>query len=180
MTTDTCRLCGCTEDHPCPTGCAWADETRTVCTLCVERVRAMPPELHVLIATAVTAGDQDEIQKLLLQALAADVLELHAEAKAMEMGLAPITAFQVCGLLQLALRHPGLSPELRLVGDRLVALFEQWFDAGAPAAAIAIRRGADPAHDRPLTVPTTEPFEPAVDEIEVKPPSLIVLPGGRG
>jgi len=29
-----CRVCGCTEDEPCPGGCSWADKTRTLCTRC--------------------------------------------------------------------------------------------------------------------------------------------------
>lgn len=30
-----CRECGCTEDFACPQGCAWADDTKTLCTACV-------------------------------------------------------------------------------------------------------------------------------------------------
>lgn len=30
----TCRICGCTEDRACPGGCAWVDETETLCTRC--------------------------------------------------------------------------------------------------------------------------------------------------
>lgn len=29
-----CRVCGCTESTPCPGGCAWTDETETLCTTC--------------------------------------------------------------------------------------------------------------------------------------------------
>ena len=32
----TCRYCGCTEEHACPDGCAWADDTLTICTTCEE------------------------------------------------------------------------------------------------------------------------------------------------
>jgi hypothetical protein len=32
----TCRYCGCTEEQACPEGCAWADDTLTVCTTCQE------------------------------------------------------------------------------------------------------------------------------------------------
>lgn len=32
-----CKFCGCTEDHACEGGCAWADDERTICTRCVER-----------------------------------------------------------------------------------------------------------------------------------------------
>lgn len=30
-----CRVCGCTDDHACPEGCAWAEED--LCTACVEK-----------------------------------------------------------------------------------------------------------------------------------------------
>jgi ParB/RepB/Spo0J family partition protein len=29
-----CRVCGCTHNNPCPEGCAWTDETETLCTVC--------------------------------------------------------------------------------------------------------------------------------------------------
>jgi hypothetical protein len=29
-----CRGCGCTNDDPCPNGCYWVDEFRTVCSNC--------------------------------------------------------------------------------------------------------------------------------------------------
>ncbi len=32
-----CRICGCTETTPCPTGCAWTDKTKTLCTLCARK-----------------------------------------------------------------------------------------------------------------------------------------------
>lgn len=31
----TCRRCHCVNVDPCPQGCAWADETRTLCTACL-------------------------------------------------------------------------------------------------------------------------------------------------
>jgi hypothetical protein len=27
----SCRVCGCTQDHACPAGCWWEDDTRTLC-----------------------------------------------------------------------------------------------------------------------------------------------------
>ena len=29
-----CRKCGCTDERACPQGCAWTDETHTLCTAC--------------------------------------------------------------------------------------------------------------------------------------------------
>jgi ParB/RepB/Spo0J family partition protein len=31
-----CRTCGCTHDSPCEGGCAWTDDSETLCTACVE------------------------------------------------------------------------------------------------------------------------------------------------
>lgn len=31
----SCQLCGCTEEHACDGGCAWADDEQTICTRCV-------------------------------------------------------------------------------------------------------------------------------------------------
>lgn len=33
---DCCRVCGCTENHPCDEGCGWADDSHTLCSLCAE------------------------------------------------------------------------------------------------------------------------------------------------
>jgi hypothetical protein len=33
-----CRFCGCQEDTPCPGGCAWTDESQTLCTHCLTLV----------------------------------------------------------------------------------------------------------------------------------------------
>ena len=29
-----CQVCGCTETHACPGGCAWANAAQTICTAC--------------------------------------------------------------------------------------------------------------------------------------------------
>jgi ParB/RepB/Spo0J family partition protein len=39
-TAGVCRVCGCTEDNPCPLGCAWTDSTKTLCTACEEKGEA--------------------------------------------------------------------------------------------------------------------------------------------
>ena len=31
-----CKFCGCSKRAPCPGGCAWVDEGRTICTACAE------------------------------------------------------------------------------------------------------------------------------------------------
>lgn len=30
-----CQVCGCTDEHPCPAGCAWVDDEETLCTECI-------------------------------------------------------------------------------------------------------------------------------------------------
>ena len=39
-----CRVCGCTEDSPCPGGCAWADKERTICTTCQDKAAGRRPQ----------------------------------------------------------------------------------------------------------------------------------------
>lgn len=31
VTEGVCRICGCVDEQACPEGCAWADETHTLC-----------------------------------------------------------------------------------------------------------------------------------------------------
>lgn len=33
-----CRLCGCTDRHACPGGCAWVNAAHDVCSACVKRI----------------------------------------------------------------------------------------------------------------------------------------------
>jgi hypothetical protein len=35
MKAGTCRFCSCIETRPCDGGCAWTDDTRTLCTACL-------------------------------------------------------------------------------------------------------------------------------------------------
>jgi hypothetical protein len=39
-----CRVCGCTDDHACLDGCAWADEDHTLCTSCVPSDDSIEPD----------------------------------------------------------------------------------------------------------------------------------------
>jgi hypothetical protein len=65
----------------------------------------------------------------------------------MEIVLHPMSAFQLTGLLQLALRHPDVSPELRETAERFLAGVREYF-ADCPAVLDVVRRGDDPAEDR--------------------------------
>lgn len=37
-----CRRCGCSDAFACPEGCAWADNTMTLCTACVGPAKPLP------------------------------------------------------------------------------------------------------------------------------------------
>ena len=74
-------------------------------------------------------------------------VELQCKAPTpMELVCQPITVFQLTGLLQLALRHPGVTPELRETGTRFLAAVREYF-ADCPAVLDVVRRGDDPAED---------------------------------
>jgi hypothetical protein len=49
---DTCRVCGCTDEHGCDDGCEWADAEHTICSNCVDVEPAIPPlSIEELLAT---------------------------------------------------------------------------------------------------------------------------------
>jgi hypothetical protein len=56
VTAGTCRYCECTETAPCAGGCAWTDETLTLCTVCAEVVETARELVHVLHITAADAA----------------------------------------------------------------------------------------------------------------------------
>jgi hypothetical protein len=79
--------------------------------------------------------------------MAAELVTRHP----MELVLQPMTVLQLVGLVQLALRHPALSADLRDAGQRFVRASQQYF-ADAPATLDVIRRGDDPREDRAFEV----------------------------
>ena len=66
----------------------------------------------------------------------------------MEIAFHPMSVFQLTGLVQLALRHPNVSPELRETAERFLAGVREYF-ADCPTVLDVVRRGDDPAEDRP-------------------------------
>jgi hypothetical protein len=63
--------------------------------------------------TRADANDQELV--------AAMACELRDKAQTtMDISFRPMTVFQLTGLLQLALRHPAISPELHDVGDLFI------------------------------------------------------------
>lgn len=58
MSAGECRWCACREDTPCPSGCAWTDDSRTICSLCAgAEVLA-----QLLVRTAAPLGDQRRVR----------------------------------------------------------------------------------------------------------------------
>jgi hypothetical protein len=72
--------------------------------------------------------------------------EIRAKVEPMEIHFQPLSVFQVTGLLQLALRHPELTPELRETGVRFVAAVREYF-ADCPTVLDVVQKGDDPAFD---------------------------------
>jgi hypothetical protein len=63
------------------------------------------------------------------------------------------SAFELVGLVQLALRHPGVSDSLRRAGVTFVEHIRGYF-SDCPAALDIIRRGDDREQDRATPFPT--------------------------
>jgi hypothetical protein len=84
----------------------------------------------------------------LLKALTTEMELLHRAGDGGMVGMSCLTAFQVIGLLQLALRHQGLGPEVRRTGEGLIRDLADWFEE-YPACSLVIRRGNDPREDLP-------------------------------
>lgn len=82
----------------------------------------------------------------LLAVMAAEIGSLRGEGHTLPLALDPLVAMQLCGCLQLALRHPQLPESHRQSVALVLDTIAGWF-ASCPATTEAIRRGGDPAHD---------------------------------
>jgi hypothetical protein len=67
----------------------------------------------------------------------------------MDISLAPITVFQLTGLIQLAMRDPFLPQPAQEAGNRFLAAVREYF-ADCPTVLDVVRRGDNPAEDMPL------------------------------
>jgi hypothetical protein len=74
--------------------------------------------------------------------------EIAAKTAPMELVCRPETALQLTGLVQLALRHPGMSPTLRATGGRFLTGVREYF-ADCPTVLDVIRSGDDPGGGLP-------------------------------
>ncbi|HEY6360134.1 MAG TPA: hypothetical protein VIX63_03480 [Vicinamibacterales bacterium] len=77
-------------------------------------------------------------------AMTREILEKHTN---MELVLRPGAVFQLTALIQLALRHPGVTPDLRVTGERFLAGVREYF-GDCPTVLDIVRRGDDPGEDR--------------------------------
>jgi hypothetical protein len=76
--------------------------------------------------------------------------ELEQYDAPIEVVLRPLSALQLSGLLQLALRHPGAKGESRRTALIFIEHVRRYFaEAPAPAIVEMIRRGDDPDYDVP-------------------------------
>ena len=66
---------------------------------------------------------------------------------AMELVLQPVTVFHLCGILQLALRHPKLGDPSRQVAQQFLTGARAYF-AECPTVLEVLRRGDNPQEDR--------------------------------
>jgi hypothetical protein len=70
-----------------------------------------------------------------------------------EVVLTPTSAFDLCALLQLALRHPGVKGRSRVAALEFIAHLREYFD-DTPAILEMIRRGDDPSYDKQVGTTT--------------------------
>jgi hypothetical protein len=65
----------------------------------------------------------------------------------MEIVFQPMTILELAGLVQLALRHPGVTPDHRHTASRFLNSIRLYF-SDCPAVLEVLRLGDDPAKDR--------------------------------
>jgi hypothetical protein len=84
----------------------------------------------------------------LLTVMVAELRDLEQFGEPLLIGLHPLAAIQIAGLLQLALRHDGTAGDIRRAARGFLAGVREYF-AECPAVLEVLRRGDDPGEDRP-------------------------------
>lgn len=74
-------------------------------------------------------------------------VEIRDKDQTMDVSFAPLTVFQLTALLQLALRHPHVPPDLQHTADRFLLAVRAYF-IDCPHVLDVIQRGDDPTQDR--------------------------------
>jgi hypothetical protein len=101
----------------------------------------------ILDAYGQPIGDQVTLDDgELLAAMVAELRALEADDDPMVVALQPVTAVQLAGLVQLALRHPDVPDNLRETSARFLESVREYF-LEAPAVRAVLERGDDPSQD---------------------------------
>lgn len=128
MIAGICKHCGCTAERACGGGCAWVDESETLCSAC----------LHL-------ASDEELLEGTLLE-------HRLTTNKPISFHVSTVELTAIIGLLQLALRHPDIQDASVLqLGQAFIDGVEECFlNAQLYALAELVRRGNLPQHDQPI------------------------------
>jgi hypothetical protein len=71
-----------------------------------------------------------------------------AQMPTLALSCKPVSALELAGLVQLALRHPNVSPHVRDAGRAFIEGIREYFRAADALGAVELlRRGDDPAYD---------------------------------
>ena len=87
---------------------------------------------------------QPDYEQLFDEVMAKEMAEEIAALRddPLTIAMHPLSALRIAGVLQLALRHPGLNGDNRAVTQTMVESIRQYFkDANASAVLTALRRG---------------------------------------
>jgi hypothetical protein len=130
-----CRVCGCTDDNACRGGCAWADDTHTLCTRCAPGGRAVerlePPHLRVRVPFDELLDPADSLGLVLIRGgpvrLPADLVERFVAYCSRELLEMPIdsAARPMFELFLRALRDLAHREADRLVREAARAWFSR-------------------------------------------------------
>lgn len=107
-----------------------------------------------------TLSDEDAIQR------AADEMKA-LDAEPMVIALAPLSAFRLASMLQLALRHPDLPGDLREMASRFLDNVREYF-ADSPTVTLMLDAGDDPTQD--IGGDEDDQADHALDPLNVYPP----------
>jgi len=88
------------------------------------------------------------MSELLVNQMAIEIVDAKRHRQRVEFRMQPEEIMQVCGQLQLALRHPGNNGGAAQFARSFVDVCTQWFrDRGHVACVTVLERGDDPTFD---------------------------------
>lgn len=89
-----------------------------------------------------------DVDAQLLTAMTGEIMALMEAEEPMVVALQPLSAVQLAGLVQLALRHAGVTEQLRGIATTFVDSVREYFE-DCPATLEVLARGDDPTQDVP-------------------------------